>query len=123
MRLQLRRKFMYSRPLSVRHDFPWCEIARVRIHVADLRLSDDLPLGITRGDLVALGDVSRASPLAGKPVAVAELEEFEATHTRTMPEPARSVQRLSLKRPRKTVAVRFREGQAMSMSPTTLLNL
>ena len=35
------------------------EVARGRVYVADLRWSDDLPLGIARRDLARFGDVAR----------------------------------------------------------------
>src|SRR6187397_1585217 len=48
------------------------EIALIRIDVADLRRTDDLPLGVTRRDLVPLGNVARLDPLACQSIAVAE---------------------------------------------------
>jgi len=74
------------------------EIALIRIDVADLRRTDDLPLGVTRRDLVPLGNVARLDPLACQSIAVAEGEEFEAGHWRTMRRSGRSVQRLSRER-------------------------
>ncbi len=53
--------------------------ARLRVEVArpdrhsDLRLSDDLELGVTRRDLVQLGAVARADPFPGARVAIAEV--------------------------------------------------
>jgi len=41
------------------------ETRGLRIDVPNLRRSDDFPLGIARGDDLALGDVARANPLAG----------------------------------------------------------
>jgi hypothetical protein len=48
-----------------------------------------------RGDLVQLGDVARADPLAGDFAAVAERVELETRHPRTLPRLWRSVQQLS----------------------------
>ena len=72
MRLQLGRPLLNSHKLGVRDDLPWREIACVRIYVANLWRADDLSFGVTRGDLVALGDVTRLDPLARYPIMVAE---------------------------------------------------
>jgi len=57
-----------------------------------------ISLGVTRRDLVPLGNVARLDPIACQSIAVAEGEEFEAGHWRTMRRSGRSVQRLSRER-------------------------
>lgn len=61
---------------------PRAEIPLVWIDVPYFRRADDLPLGITRGYLVAFGDVSRANPLASKPVEVSEFGMTPAARAR-----------------------------------------
>ena len=85
VRLHPRWQFLQPHKFRVRHDFPGREVARVRINVADLWRADDLPLGVTRVDLVSFSDVPRLEPLAGHPVAVAEGKELEARHVANMP--------------------------------------
>jgi len=52
------------------------EIPRMPIHLAGLRRPDDLPFGVGLRDLFTRGDVSRAHPLAGDRVAVANWKQF-----------------------------------------------
>ena len=65
MRLHLRWQFLHSHQLGVRHDLPWREIARVGIDFANLARANDLPFGVTRGDLVPFGNLARFDPLTG----------------------------------------------------------
>ena len=72
MRVDLRRPLEHAHRLGVRRDAKPREIPGVRIDVANLWRADDLSFGVTRGDLVALGDVTRLDPLARYPIMVAE---------------------------------------------------
>jgi len=68
--LQLERRLLHSHQVGVRHDFSWREIARVGIDFANLARANDLPFGVTRGDLVPFGNVARFDPLTGQRVGV-----------------------------------------------------
>lgn len=52
------------------------EVTFIGVHVANLGRADDLELGVTLGDDVALGDVARTDPFRGQQVAVAEREKL-----------------------------------------------
>ena len=54
------------------------ETRGLRVDVPNLRRSDDFPLGIARGDDLALGDVAHANPLAGYWTPEAEREQENA---------------------------------------------
>jgi hypothetical protein len=45
------------------------EVALIGVHVANLGRADDLVLGVTLGDDVALGDVAGAHPFPGERIA------------------------------------------------------
>ena len=63
MRIDLRRLLEHAHRFGVRRYPERCEVAGTGIDVANLGRSDDLPLGVTRGDLMPLCDVARLDPL------------------------------------------------------------
>lgn len=54
------------------------EVARIRLHVANLGRPDDLVLGVALGDDVALGDVASTDPFPDQRIAIAEREKLQA---------------------------------------------
>ena len=96
-------------------------MARVGIDFANLARANDLPFGVTRGDLGPFGNVARFDPLTGQRVGVANGEEFKAGALRcsgvavdAVSAPILTLASISLLPPRQTVVLLNFPGSSLS---------